>query len=85
MSKNNINRASGGITWVGLLGVALVVLKLTGQIDLSWWWVTLPFWFGWGMALLIIVVAGIAIWLRTLLRERRRFRALSRAEKERGR
>ena len=29
---------------VGLLGVALVVLKLTGVIDWSWLWVTLPFW-----------------------------------------
>lgn len=28
----------------GLLGVTFVVLKLTGVIDWSWWWVTLPFW-----------------------------------------
>lgn len=36
---------------VGLLGVAFVVLKLTGYIDWSWWWVTLPFWGGAALAL----------------------------------
>lgn len=33
-----------GLTTLGLLGVAFVVLKLTGYIPWSWWWVTLPFW-----------------------------------------
>lgn len=33
-----------GIGVLGLLGVAFVVLKLTGHIDWSWWWVTAPFW-----------------------------------------
>lgn len=27
-----------------LLGVLFVALKLTGHIDWSWWYVTLPFW-----------------------------------------
>ena len=28
----------------GMLGIALVVLKLCGIINWSWWWVTIPFW-----------------------------------------
>ncbi len=28
----------------GLLGVLFVALKLTGQIDWSWFWVLSPFW-----------------------------------------
>ncbi len=28
----------------GLLGVLFVTLKLTGQIDWSWFWVLSPFW-----------------------------------------
>ena len=36
--------SSGGIGVTGLLGVAFVVLKLTGHIDWSWWWVLAPFW-----------------------------------------
>ncbi|MGE0714802.1 MAG: hypothetical protein AB7P02_05115 [Alphaproteobacteria bacterium] len=35
---------NGGVGTLGLLGVAFVVLKLTGHIDWSWWWVTAPFW-----------------------------------------
>jgi hypothetical protein len=38
------NTTSGGIGVVGLLGVVFVVLKLTGVISWSWWWVTAPFW-----------------------------------------
>jgi hypothetical protein len=38
--------SSSGIGAVGLLGVAFVVLKLTGYIQWSWWYVTMPFWEG---------------------------------------
>ena len=37
-------KSKKGIGTSGLLGVAFVVLKLTGHIDWSWWWVTAPFW-----------------------------------------
>lgn len=53
---------SKGVGVVGLLGVAFVVLKLTGVISWSWWWVTIPFWgvFGIvGAALLIVVIWGL--------------------------
>ena len=36
-----INR---GVTPVSLLGIAFIVLKLTGSITWSWWWVLAPFW-----------------------------------------
>lgn len=39
---------------LGLLGIVFVVLKLTGVIDWSWWWVTLPFY---GVLALFISVA----------------------------
>jgi uncharacterized protein (DUF983 family) len=54
-SKNN----SGGIGVFGLLGVLFVGLKLTGVINWSWWWVTLPFWGG--IALVVFIVLIIAI------------------------
>ena len=40
--RNNVvsSSSSGGIGFFGLLGVAFIVLKLTGFIDWSWWWVT---------------------------------------------
>ena len=42
----NGSTQSGGIGILGLLGIVFVVLKLTGYIDWSWWWVTAPFWGG---------------------------------------
>lgn len=56
--------SSGSIGILGLLGVAFVVLKLTGVIDWSWWWVTVPFWGMLAVALVawaILVLIGGAI------------------------
>ena len=52
------NGSSGGIGILGLLGIVFVTLKLTGVIDWSWWWVTLPFW---GGLALVLVIAAIAV------------------------
>ena len=48
MSASN-SSSNSGIGVLGLLGVAFVVLKLTGYIDWSWWWVTAPFWGGFAL------------------------------------
>lgn len=34
----------GGVGFLGLLSIAFIVLKLTGVISWSWWWVLLPLW-----------------------------------------
>jgi len=52
--------SSGGIGILGLLGIVFVVLKLTGFISWSWWWVTAPFWGGFAITALIFVIGGIA-------------------------
>ena len=63
MSKAS-SSSSRGIGVVGLLGVAFVVLKLTGYIDWSWWWVTAPFWGGAiGGIVIFIFAVGIIAWL----------------------
>lgn len=49
------NSTSSGIGVAGALGVAFVVLKLTGFINWSWWWVTAPFWIPIGIGLSILV------------------------------
>ena len=48
--------ASSGIGVFGLLGVAFVVLKLTGFINWSWWWVTLPFWGGFVIFAVVLTI-----------------------------
>ena len=60
--KNSSSSSSSGTSILGLLGIVFVVLKLTNVINWSWWYVTMPFWGG--LALLLVV--GI-IWLPFLL------------------
>jgi len=49
-----------GINAGGVLGIVFVTLKLTGHIDWSWWWVTLPFW--WFLAAIGLVAILALIW-----------------------
>lgn len=55
--SNNASNNTGSLI-LGMLGVMFVGLKLTGYIDWSWWLVTLPFWGGAVVALVIILIAG---------------------------
>ena len=55
-----------GVGITGLLGVAFVVLKLTGVIDWSWLWVTLPFWLTLAIAALVFVVGCAFILCRSI-------------------
>ena len=68
--------SSRGISTLGLLGVAFVVLKLTGYIDWSWWWVTLPFWGGIALLLVIFIVGIAATALSDWISARRRMQRL---------
>lgn len=47
---------------LGLLGIAFIVLKLTGVIAWSWWWVTAPFWIPLGLAFAILAIVLILVW-----------------------
>lgn len=44
MATETSNTPSGGIGFVGLLTIVFIVLKLTGYIAWSWWWVLSPLW-----------------------------------------
>ena len=50
------SNASGGITFMGLLQVAFIVLKLCGIIKWSWLWVLCPMWLGAVILLIVFVV-----------------------------
>lgn len=49
--------STGGVGVLGLLGIAFVVLKMTGNINWSWWLVTLPFWGGFALLFSVIIIA----------------------------
>jgi hypothetical protein len=63
---SNSSSSSGGIGVLGLLGVVFVTLKLTGVIDWSWWWVTLPFWGGLALAAVIGLLIFFAVAMRNV-------------------
>lgn len=58
MSERSAN-TSGGISFCGLLCIVFIVLKLTGYIVWSWWWVLSPIWIPWGIVLGILAIIGI--------------------------
>lgn len=65
MSESSSSSASGGgIGFFGLLGIVFITLKLTGYIDWSWWYVTMPLWMPavivFGILSIVLVVCIIA-------------------------
>ena len=59
---SNSNTTSSGIGLFGVLGVAFIVLKLTGTIDWSWWWVTAPLWGPFSFCIILAIGAMILAW-----------------------
>lgn len=57
MSKSVDN--TSGIGVLGLLGIIFITLKLCNIITWSWWWVTLPFWGGLALILIILIIISI--------------------------
>lgn len=84
MSKNShqtIVRSSFPV--LGLLGSVLVVLKLLGYINISWWFVLMPFYIGLvilvAVLLIAVMVAGVGYlvaWLLDQWDERNRLKRL---------
>ncbi len=63
---SNTSSSSSGIGAIGLLGIVFVTLKLLGKITWSWWWVTLPFWGGLAIALVLGCMLLILLFKRKL-------------------
>jgi len=61
-SVSRATSSSGGIGMIGLLFVALVVLKLTGYITWSWWIIlTMPIWAFFGIIALVLLTTLVAV------------------------
>ena len=52
--------SSGGVGFGGLLFLVFLVLKLTGVIAWSWWWVTAPLWIPFVLVFVITFVGLMA-------------------------
>ena len=55
-----------GIGFSGILFVVFLILKLTGYIDWSWWWVTAPLWIPFAIAIVFLVISAIVLGLKEL-------------------
>jgi hypothetical protein len=56
-------KSNSGLSLTAVLFIVFLVLKLTGNIDWSWWWVTSPLWIPFAilLGLFFIVVLLIVI------------------------
>ena len=52
------NKSSGGLSFCGVLTVVFLVLKLTGVISWSWWWVFSPIWIDLLLAGVFLLIAA---------------------------
>ncbi|AXK86558.1 hypothetical protein SAMN05421776_11730 [Nocardia farcinica] len=57
------NAGSGGVGFSGALFLVFLVLKLTGVIAWSWWWITAPLWIPF---LLVVVSLVILFFIATI-------------------
>ena len=55
--KINNSTVSYGIDFFDLLAIVFIILKLTGFISWSWWWVLAPLW----MPIAFVVLVWIAV------------------------
>ncbi len=62
MSKDKTT--SNGIGIGMILFLIFMTLKLTGDIDWSWWWITAPLWIPILAVIALIGLAGFLYWLK---------------------
>ena len=70
-----MNRDTGWVSFLEILTLLFIGLKLTGYITWSWIWVLAPLWIPMGIALLVLsvgmLIVGLGIIVKTLKYERK--------------
>jgi len=59
---------TGGIGLGGAVFIVFLVLKLTGLITWSWWWVTAPLWIPLAVAVFFLTLFVVVAWLGAVLK-----------------
>jgi len=62
-------RVSFNVNLTGILFVVFLVLKLTGVIDWSWWWITAPLWIGIASWIVILLIVLLIIFIAYIISE----------------
>lgn len=58
-NKSSITSKSGGISFVGLLTISFIVLKLCNVITWSWVWVLSPIWIPVVLVIIVCIIFAI--------------------------
>ena len=61
------NTKSSGLSLTMVLFIVFLVLKLTNNIDWSWWWVTCPLWIGLAIVIAVLLIVGLITVISKLL------------------
>ena len=56
------NNTSNGLGLGTVLFIVFLILKLTGNIDWSWWWVTSPLWIPLALGVVVMGIIGLIIY-----------------------
>ena len=56
-----------GLSLTMVLFIVFLILKLTNNIDWSWWWVTCPLWIGLAIVIAVLLVTGLIKFISKLL------------------
>ena len=65
-NKNKLTISIGNLSLSTVLFIVFLVLKLTGYISWSWWWVTAPLW-AWPIVVFGIIVIALCLGLFGLI------------------
>jgi hypothetical protein len=55
-----MSSSNSGIVFTGLLTIVFIVLKLTGYISWSWWWVLSPVWIPLAISIVLVILYAFA-------------------------
>jgi len=69
---SNNYHSSGGISFLGLLTIVFITLKLLGKIGWSWWWVLSPILIPIYIIVTIILIVIIIASIKSLFKSNRR-------------
>jgi len=65
--KNNENKVRVQFNIVGILTLIFIVLKITGNITWSWWWVFSPILISWGIVIVLLILTMFGLGAITYL------------------
>ena len=68
MSRKDSNQAvTTSFPIASILAIVFVVLKLTNNVDWSWWWVLSPLWVPLGIIVILFAVIFIFLFVKSMI------------------